>query len=527
MTEPSPLRVLIVEDDADTCANLQDILELDGHETTFAHTAAETLGHPQLPGASVILLDRKLPDAIADDLLPRLKQAVPVAEVIIITGHADLDSAIAALRHGATDYLLKPINPEALRISLRRIAERCRLMREKAQSESAFQNVVETAPCMIVILRPDRTIAYFSPFAEQLTGYSAEDVLGCDYFELFLPEAERAGVAAEMEHILAGKPTRGYQNPVICRDGTLRWMAWNAQRLDEFEGEGVVLGIGQDVTEYKQAMERLVQSERLTALGEAMTSLAHESRNALQRSQASLEMLARRIDDRPETVELLGRIQNAQDDLHQLYEEVREYASPLRLNPQSCRLDDLLQEAWDHLAHQRADRQAELHHGWSGLDVQYPDLSRDGREAPVPSPPTPLPAGEAGRGRSTLCSNPGHPTEPFCFADRFALRQVLRNILENSLIACEDPVQIEVDFADIQRDGRSWIQCSIRDNGPGFNPEQRERIFEPFYTTKTHGTGLGMAICKRFVEAHGGRIDVGPGPGAHIVLTLPQDEGSE
>ena len=64
----------------------------------------------------------------------------------------------------------------------------------------------------------------------------------------------------------------------------------------------------------------------------------------------------------------------------------------------------------------------------------------------------------------------------------------------------------------------------MRDDGPGLGPEQKRKIFEPFYTTKTKGTGLGMTIAKRIVEAHGGRIAVGEdgGPGAEIILTLPR-----
>ncbi len=76
-----------------------------------------------------------------------------------------------------------------------------------------------------------------------------------------------------------------------------------------------------------------------------------------------------------------------------------------------------------------------------------------------------------------------------------------------------------------QLNGRPAIAVSFRDNGPGLNAEQRERIFEPFYTTKTKGTGLGMAIARRIVQSHGGTIEVGdgPGPGTEIVVTLPRE----
>ena len=75
-------------------------------------------------------------------------------------------------------------------------------------------------------------------------------------------------------------------------------------------------------------------------------------------------------------------------------------------------------------------------------------------------------------------------------------------------------------------DDRPAIRVSVRDNGPGLAPEQRPRIFDPFYTTRTKGTGLGLPIARRIVEAHGGRIAAGEGggPGAEFVITLPKGE---
>jgi two-component system sensor kinase FixL len=108
--------------------------------------------------------------------------------------------------------------------------------------------------------------------------------------------------------------------------------------------------------------------------------------------------------------------------------------------------------------------------------------------------------------------------------DHFRLEQVFRNILENSLAACHDPLIIEVQASDDSRPNGSSVRLVVRDNGPGLSPEQRQRIFEPFFTTKTKGTGLGMAIAKRIIEAHGGHIAVGAGgPGAEIIISLPRE----
>ena len=112
-----------------------------------------------------------------------------------------------------------------------------------------------------------------------------------------------------------------------------------------------------------------------------------------------------------------------------------------------------------------------------------------------------------------------------CPVDPFRLEQVFRNVFENSLAACPDPVRITVRCTPTALDGRDAVQMAVQDNGPGLTDEQKKRIFDPFFTTKTKGTGLGMAIAKRIVETHGGRIAVGPaaGGGAEILITLPRE----
>jgi two-component system, LuxR family, sensor kinase FixL len=503
MAESFPLRVLVVEDDPDTRANLRDILELDDYEVEEAGTAAEALGRDDWSRLSAVLLDRKLPDGSAEELLPRLRERAPGAAVLVVTGYADLQGAIAALRQGAADYILKPINPAALRASLERVRAARALARAKERSEAAFRTLVEAAPCMIVILRPDHTILYFSPFAEELTGHAAADVLGQDYFRLFLPEEHHAAVAEDLRRVLAGTPTRGFENPVVCRDGSRRWMIWNVECLADYEGGPAALVVGQDITALLRAQERTLQGERLAAIGQMVTGLAHESGNALARSQACLEMLALDVQDRPEALGLVTRVQNAQDHLRQLYEEVRGYAAPLRLDREVCDLGAVWRQAWTNLEVLRRGRQARLCERTGGVDLRCP-------------------------------------------VDPFRMQQVFRNVLENALAAGRDPLEVTVACSEATLDpGCPAVRVCVRDNGPGLTAEQRQRIFEPFFTTKTKGTGLGMAIAKRIVEAHGGQIAVGPEPrsqesgggssltpdpclltpgrGAEIVITLPRE----
>jgi PAS domain S-box-containing protein len=353
--------------------------------------------------------------------------------------------------------------------------------RQRMERLTTIGQVARAAPCLIVILRADATLLYFSPFAEEMTGYTAAEVLGKSYLDALVPQEHRQAAAEELHRAVGHRPSRGYESPVACKDGSWRWLVWNAQALQEYEGEPALLGVGQDITTLKEAQNRALQAERLAAIGQMVTGLAHESGNALARSQACLEMLALEVEDRPEAVDLIARIQKAQDHLRQLYDEVRGYASPLKLQRESWDLGSVWRQAWNNLAVVRQGRNASLKEHHAGVDLH-------------------------------------------CNIDPFRLEQVFRNIFENALAACRDPVVIDVRCALTKLGDHAAVRVAVRDNGPGLTPEQQKRIFDPFFTTKTKGTGLGMAIAKRVVDAHQGQIAVGlSGPGAEILLTLPRE----
>jgi PAS domain S-box-containing protein len=360
--------------------------------------------------------------------------------------------------------------------------------RDKQRSEAVFRTLVEAAPCLIVILRADpegpaMKVAYFSRHAEQLTGRPAPTVLGRDYLALFLPPEAGPSAADNLRRALLGNPLRGLETPLVYADGSLHPVLWNAQNLPDYEGAPALLMVGQDITALEDAQQRTLQAERLAAIGQMMTGLAHESGNALARSQACLEMLELEVQDRPEALDLVARIQKAQNHLQQLYDEVRNYAAPLKLEREVCSLPGVWRQAWANLAVRRQGRQACLREECAETDTN-------------------------------------------CAVDPFRLEQVFRNILENALAACRDPVEVVVRCQAVDLNGRPAARVAVGDNGPGLSAEQRRRIFEPFFTTKTKGTGLGMAIARRIVEAHGGHIAVGsagsPG-GAEILITLPRD----
>lgn len=352
---------------------------------------------------------------------------------------------------------------------------------EHERSEIKFRMLVEAAACMVVITRADRTIAYFSPYSEELTGYPASEVEGRDFLQWFVPDWARADVKSEIEATLAGRPAAAYEAPILCRDGMQRWLVWNARRLDDFEGGPAALAVGQDFTEWRDTQERLLRAERLAGIGQMVAGIAHESRNALQRIQSSSEMLELEVADKDEALRHVRRVQEGQEDLRRLLNEVRGFASPMQLELAPCRLDAAWQQAWDSIESTRRDRDA------------------------------------------LLAANSGE-AELSATVDQFRVVQLFRNLFENSLAACSDPVRIEVECRNTQFRRHPAVEIRVRDNGPGLTPDVRRNIFEPFFTTKTKGTGLGMAIARRIVESHGGHLAVAEveRQGAEFVVVLPR-----
>jgi PAS domain S-box-containing protein len=366
--------------------------------------------------------------------------------------------------------------PSKLRWMLRDIS----LIREAERALRAEKNLadclVETAEVFILIVDARGRIIRSNPFLLDVSGYLAHELHGRDWREAFLPAEDRpAGRLLMEEALLDGSSKSGILG--FAAKGGCHFVAWSARSV----GQGLVL-IGHDVTELQEAQRQALQAERLAAIGQVAATLAHESRNALQRGQACLSLLGLRLHGQPEARDLLARAQKAHDDLQRLFDDVRTYAVVPPLRPQACDVRRTWREAWTELGDVNLMK-AELHEDTDGMDLS-------------------------------------------CWADPFYLRQVFRNLLENALASGACPVRVAIRCRPISLDGRAALRVSVRDNGPGFPKEHRHRLFEPFFTTKSKGTGLGLAICKRIVEAHGGRIEAGaePAPGAEIVLLLPRRE---
>lgn len=336
--------------------------------------------------------------------------------------------------------------------------------------------LLEAAEIFILLVDELGKILRCNPHALAVSGYDADELHEQSWCDRLLPEREReAAHRLLIEARICGSSRSGVLD-LSVRDGPRRRVLWSARQCG-----GMLLLIGHDVTQLEEAQRQALQAERLAAIGQLAAGLGHESRNALQRSQACLALLGLRLQGQPDCLELLGRIEKAQDDLQRLFEDVRSYAVAPRLERHWCNLSESWREAWNNLADLPEWSTAELCEDTDNVDL-------------------------------------------FCEADPFALRQVFRNLLENTLSCGASPVRVVLRCQAVARGTTETLCIRLRDNGPGIPAERRAQLFEPFFTTKTRGTGLGLAICRRILEAHGGSIHVEETTvsGTEMVLTLPR-----
>jgi two-component system CheB/CheR fusion protein len=346
------------------------------------------------------------------------------------------------------------------------------------EAEARLRAIVDTASEGIITMDEREQLQSFNKAAQKIFGYDAGEVMSKNAALLIA-----SGQDPEHDSFLesAEKKATGAVRELVGRrkDGSTFLMELAVSEV--LGQQRLFTAMVRDITALRQAHDRALQAERLAALGQLSAGLAHESRNALQRSQACLEMLAREVVGQPQALDLIARIQMAQDHLLKLYEEVRSYAAPLKIQRKRSHLGKLLKEVWDHLEAIRKGRNAQLRADPGNVDLR-------------------------------------------CHIDASQIHQVFRNILENALQAGSDPVEIDAAWSEVELDGRLALRIALRNNGPILTAEERQRIFEAFYTTKTHGTGLGMTIAKRIVEGHGGRMEIGAGSdqGVEILITLPR-----
>jgi PAS domain S-box-containing protein len=366
-------------------------------------------------------------------------------------------------------------------------AELCRRLEELADLKTYTDNVLASLTNGIVTVDLDGRVVTLNPSAELMTGFFTGEVTGRYCTEVFAHTPELGEIL--METIASRTAAPGLAATLRRRNGRTLPVEISAAPLKGGEGKDLgVIAVIRDLTVVRELEHRLRRSDRLAALGSLAAGLAHEIKNPLTSLLTFSRHLTRRFDDEQFRAKFQSVVPRELERINGIVEQLLELARPPRLHFVAMRLPPLLERAVELYAH-------EIESGRVEVTREY------ARDLPV------------------------------LWVDPDAIHQALVNLLRNALDAMPSGGRIVLrtgwsDAPHVTRPGRFTpgggrrVRVEIEDSGVGIPAADADRVFNPFFTTKDGGTGLGLALTHKIIEDHGGSIDFRGAPGGGTVFRI-------
>lgn len=390
----------------------------------------------------------------------------------------DFDTRLPAGGRDEIGFLVDSFNDMIEQLA----AARADARRNEAQVENERANVEAILARLstgVIALEKNLTIRTANQSAEELLNQPFRGNEG-RFIEVLATQnpAVQQLVETLQKHLEKGETEWREQIKVSLETGARELVCACTALPGTYRSRGGFVLVLDDITE-------LLQAQRNAAWGEVARRLAHEIKNPLTPIQLSAERIRKKIMNTidADSGELLDRatqtIVQQVEAMRDMVNAFSEYARAPEMNLTMLDLNDLIRQVAD----------------------LYP-----------------------AQARQPVVKLQLDPNLPLISVDAVRMRQVLHNLIRNSLEALEnqDDAAVLVSTAKVAHKKGNWVQISVQDNGPGLSPESREKIFEPYVTTKSKGTGLGLAIVKKLVEEHGGEvaIDSEPGVGTSVRILL-------
>lgn len=348
------------------------------------------------------------------------------------------------------------------------------------KSEEQVRSIVESAVDAIIVIDDRGLIQAFNPSAERLFGYAVAEVMGRNV-NMLMPSPDREQHDGYLRHYLTTGEQKiigiGREVTALKKDGT-RFPVHLSVGEMKSEGKRSFTGILHDLSDRVALEQRLSEQKSLAKLGEMAAVVAHEVKNPIAGIRGALQVITSRMPadqrDRAILLDIITRL----DALNRIVQDMLMFARPRALRQEPIDLGILIRATASLI-----ERDPNMLH----LEISVSGAAK-------------------------------------IVGDREMLQIVFQNILMNAAQAMEGQGRIDVTIA--HADGRCRI--AVVDRGPGMPDQVREKAFEAFFTTKHRGTGLGLPIAKRVVEAHGGAIHIGaPSSGGTTVdVELPATTSS-
>jgi len=352
-----------------------------------------------------------------------------------------------------------------------------RLHTSLQQSAAEWRQTFNAMESPVLIVDLDGTIKRSNFAAEQIAGYAAEELVGRTVGQFSNTQPWRK--AAELIENVRDNPAPASEE--VKDDLTGKTWAITLYHVNEFgsAGERVIL-IAQDISKRAELEASLRQSEMMSLLGSLVAGVAHEVRNPLFGISSILDAFETRFSDRTEYLRYTNVLRDEIGRLTLLMEELLEYGKPFRGELFLVSMEEM--------------------------------ISRSIRSC--------LPAAEVAQ--VTLTSDVDEAL-PMIRIDRRRLSKVFVNLIENAIQHSPPASVVTVEARRVIEGNNDWVQCSIKDSGPGILPQDIPKIFEPFFSKRRGGTGLGLAIAHRIMQEHGGRLIAGNNStgGACMIAKFP------
>ncbi|XZF14263.1 ATP-binding protein [Chitinophagaceae bacterium MMS25-I14] len=473
----SKVKILVVDDDEDDFIITREMIsDIPGTEwqIDWCFRYGEALDFMIQKKYDLYFVDYRLGAKSGVDLLKEAHKNNCTEPIILLTGKGNYKVDIEAMQLGAVDYLIKTeLSEEKLERSIRYALERTASIKALRANERKYRSIFERSKDMVFVTDENFDFKDINEAAVILLGYTREELLGMNLCDLIEQAQHKKFLQQSLQN---RKELDDWDVILTTKSGEHKNCIISAVLDDDYYDFPCVQGIIHDITNLRKAEKATLQAEKLAATGRLVRTLAHEVRNPLNNITLSVEQMQQ--EPVSPNVELyLNIIQRNSQRISDLISELLNNSRPtdISLEKQNLQqiLDEVIATAIDRLTLKRI-----------GLRISYPD-------------------------------------EPISImADKEKLEIALLNIVINAIEAMEE----QKGKLDIWvKAGEQEIVLRISDNGCGISEENISRLFEPYFTQKRNGMGLGLVFTLNMIQAHKANVEVqsAPDAGTSFIITFP------
>ncbi|HXD77824.1 MAG TPA: ATP-binding protein [Puia sp.] len=478
MTRQSPTKILIIEDDQDDFliidACIKDIPDKE-FLIDWCYDYDEALDRIAHAGYHLYFVDYLLGEKTGLELLHEAKAMGCEEPLVLLTGIGNRDVDIRAMASGATDFLVKSeINTEKLERCIRYAMERSAHIKALKANERKYRNMFERSKDSVFVTGEDLVFRDVNGATCELFKYNKDEILRLSLFNLL---ARKEAAAQLRDTLVAAGGVEDLEVELLTRNKERKNCILSMSRESYPSGEHYFQGIIHDITNLKRIERATFQIEKLRSTATLLRTLAHEVRNPLTNINLSVEQLKPELNSEDANI-FLDIIARNCARIDSLISELLDLSRPAEISLQRAGLQDIIQSTLAAASDRISLKSIKL-------DLAFPDQTA------------------------------------FVMADREKLKIALLNILINAVEAV--PAQSGVITISIRKDDGHY-RMYINDNGGGIPEENISRIFEPYFTSKANGFGLGLAATWNILQSHRAGIDVSSqvGEGTSFMLTFEE-----